>query len=494
MGNRAKNAQGRKLGIKTPAYASQRKNAKAKREKSVDAALSPQSQPSALKPIAQIVAFSPSVVHPICLPARFALTKLRVANARYKSKAQYLVETRCCAEAHPDFVIAAYQASNLLEEDDAVFLRRERYEPLPVNFDALPLEDRQRLSREHHDNQSRNRLWYRIDENSTQWDHLELWGKFVYSIGLGDSGFSLEQATHSGAVEQWRALAHSAMTYQYRWRAAFESDLWKSPDMAGFVRGENPDSQHIVLGKTNDLPCYAALPRELVDRWLTQQRHDSPTLKWKTGYMKLDATGEIVRESDGNIVYREQWERTHQSTHAGSAALAWAFAQRRLRRMFDKLGPALRLQMPSTVKCLTSLRPIIGWQDADFDLVRRVEIELIAVAGELVGEAKEKVANPPSQTIVLSRANGDESSSVIALTPGHIGMLRELAKNPHRRKLVSDLIGQGKPTRERETGGKWLKTCEGFHLVDRKLGVKKGYAITPEGLRWLKAHDASPQR
>jgi len=96
-----------------------------------------------------------------------------------------------------------------------------------------------------------------------------------------------------------------------------------------------------------------------------------------------------------------------------------------------------------------------------------------------------------SQSVRPDAPNDDAHPAIRRppLTADHEAILAVLAKSPEKCKTVIDVAGAG-PIRNRETVGRLLTELAGFGLVDRPHGIRKGYALTHDGLKRLNSPNA----
>jgi hypothetical protein len=298
----------------------------------------------------------------------------------------------------PAVVITGLQASKLLEEEDAVFKARKPIEPLRSNWEGVSETERNKqelaYTIKYYD-----RPWFRVDANSCRWEDIRLWGKYVREVDPRNHPQVRTQPTKSGMVEQWRALVSLAIRFRESIDIAKDDEFIRSN--TGFVCLTKPgpvhDKANIFLGGAGEHVFLATFSRTLVDFQKADDRYagDNRVGSWQNFTWKRDANGEIVTSADGRREVGETWEQTHQSTYAGSAVLAWAFAQRRLQKIYDACSPFFRLQMSATAECLVGLGPILGWGPNDFAVVERAEREVIAIAPQLIKPATSTLTVEP---------------------------------------------------------------------------------------------------
>jgi len=110
----------------------------------------------------------------------------------------------------------------------------------------------------------------------------------------------------------------------------------------------------------------------------------------------------------------------------------------------------------------------------------------------LANAAAKANGNSVASQSVRPDAPNDDAHPAIRRTPltaDHEAILAVLAKSPAKCKTVIDVAGAG-PIRNRETVGRLLTELAGFGLVDRPHGIRKGYALTPDGLKRLNSPNA----
>ena len=107
---------------------------------------------------------------------------------------------------------------------------------------------------------------------------------------------------------------------------------------------------------------------------------------------------------------------------------------------------------------------------------------LVAIAAAESNSGKTMEAAAPEGSRPTDHASGNFRST--PLTADHETILAVLAKSPSKCKTVIDIAGTG-PIRNRETVGRLLTELAGFGLVNRPHGKRKGYALTPDGLKRL---------
>jgi hypothetical protein len=424
-------------------------------------------------PVPRIVAPSTDRLSPRLICERHAYMMLRLERAAFENKSQRVDEEQISSTIPPEAVVAAFQASGFLEHgprgtlSDAVFVRQERIEPLPIDYDQRSDDEKRRIADELNRKRFGKRQWFAVDENALVWDSVELWGREVLVTQPSPSGHAPMQVTKSGMVEQWRHLMQLAVRYRQNWAFALcQPALHKE---AGFVENMSRETPAICLAVTNGAPVYAAIPKSIVERWNEEQGQPTSTYGWTVQVPAYGPDGRPQFRKDGELEVAERWERTHEATSAGSAVLAWAFAQLRLRRIFDALDVGERAGMPSVAKCLVHLGPILGWKQTDFDLVARAEIELIAVANsvKLVGKESQRKIGQVDQP----------------LSELDIRVLKYLAKSssPVQAKTLDGLPGW--PSYDFIL--KSLNELETRLLVDRPLGERSGFSLTPQGRQLL---------
>jgi hypothetical protein len=341
---------------------------------------------------------------PCLIPGHHARTFVRLRLHEYTNNSRELAEFTGFGDVPPQAVIAGYQASGLLNErsggemTDAVFLRHQRVEPLPLQVESLSGEERAELLENHQiAKRIAERTWSIVNEHECVWDDVQLWGREVFSIRSFFGNHPPLQLTHSGMVEQWRMLATLAVQYLKSWQLLTRSKE-SSPD-AGFVeRCPGGDDLLVVAQSDRALVC-AAIPRIMMGKFGSGS--GASGMFWKDGILELDERGNTKFDSMGVPIFKARWERTHWASFAGTAVLAWAFAQVRLRRIFDALDVSERTTMQATARCLAHLAPILIWEDEDLDLVERVELEVIAAAASprLQGASKHQRADPPPMSV-----------------------------------------------------------------------------------------------
>jgi hypothetical protein len=413
-------------------------------------------------PVPRIVAPSTDRLSPRLVCERYANMMLRLERAAFENESQRIDETEISSTIPPEAVVAAFQACGFLEHgprgtlSDAVFVRQERIEPLPLDYDNRSDAEKRRIVDELDRKRFGKRQWFAVDENALVWDSVELWGREVLVTQPSPSGHAPKQVTKSGMVEQWRHLMQLAVRYRQNWAFALGQPALQRE--AGFVENMSRETPAICLAVTSGAPVYAAIPKSIVERWNEERGQPTSTYGWTVQIPAYGPDGRPQLRDDGELEVAERWERTYEATSAGSAVLAWAFAQLRLRRIFDALDVGERAGMPAVAKCLAHLGPILGWADADFELVERAELEVLAVACATKLAAKGKGTEVPIEVPALNRNREAETSDFkpADFFPKSIRARLRMAAGPNRkRKRVRSILVEGTRLFSHSDAFKW---------------------------------------
>lgn len=121
------------------------------------------------------------------------------------------------------------------------------------------------------------------------------------------------------------------------------------------------------------------------------------------------------------------------------------------------------------------------------DLLERLQRAAAAVDPGAIDRAAERAAEKIARVFGAGDNGHTKPPALpagVALTTDHESILAVLGKTPTKCKTVIDVSSAG-TIRNRETVGRLLGELEGFGMVDRPHGKRKGYALTDAGRKRL---------
>jgi DNA-binding IscR family transcriptional regulator len=143
--------------------------------------------------------------------------------------------------------------------------------------------------------------------------------------------------------------------------------------------------------------------------------------------------------------------------------------------------PVCEMSQAERASAGMALSEVVDWEKLAGDLSRQPNMvtQIILNLRKAVGQCLKALR----REAIESMSDGHP-----ALTPDHEAILRAMGTRPTKCWIVSELLGS--PSRNRETVGRLLRELKDMGLVHRPHGVKKGYALTEAGRKWLSGASA----